>query len=72
TVEHVKSGAKFQMAGRFIPVLTGNTQYGVIGSRKGTVYPRTYGEHLINHKSHHLGGGLSPYLRGTLPINRDP
>ena len=53
------------IAARFIPVLTGNSNYlaGVAHSR--AVYPRAYGEQRYVEKAINDLGGLSPCLRGT-------
>ncbi len=55
---------------RFIPVLTGNGNWGSYPLNACAVYPRAYGERRRGGMKYLLNGGLSPCLRGTGPINQ--
>ena len=52
-------------AGRFIPVLTGNTAPWILFERDLAVHPRAYGEHCISTRRRIGFDGSSPCLRGT-------
>ncbi len=50
---------------RFIPAHAGNTFLTGTSTWARAVYPRSRGEHYINHERDILTGGLSPLTRGT-------
>ena len=55
---------------RFIPAYTGNGRGARRNHRPRTVYPRVYGERLNTGVISQLLNGLSPRIRGTVPVRR--
>ena len=55
----------FRLYWRFIPVLTGNTFFCAVHTKRHAVHPRAYGEHFSGSIVSVKKVGSSPCLRGT-------